>query len=423
MWLKPCAREVAAQRVGLPRLLAQVAIGAVQADRDAVEEPRSGGRVREALEVGRAARCRPGPGASGRGPRRRRDPAAQAPPTSAALATSSGQATADARLPRGGRPRSPRRASGAPIPASPTRSGCVAPSGACSSCSASTVKPQRPSSAMSSPWGRWNSTDPSLHWKRRMPNCGSASASPEGWSSSCIVSITSGVLVRNHSRPAGTQEPRRLGDPRLGIAPQARAVLRDRDVEGVVGQRHRLGAALDEREVEAVLGLQRARRGELLRSDVDADRARSAARQPRRDVGRAAAELDHVAPVDLGQRAQARLGDLPRAPGDLVVGPVAPSGRLVVGRLDAPGDPVGAGVVAEAHADWAARAWRIVLGSMKRTSSWTTSNSSTCSVPRARKKATRRWTSSSGALAPEVMPTTRVPSSHSSRTCSSLSIR
>jgi hypothetical protein len=60
---------------------------------------------------------------------------------------------------------------------------------------------------------------------------------------------------------------------------------------------------------------------------------------------------------------------------------------------------------------------------MKRTSSWTTWNSSTCSVPRARKNATRRWTSSSGALAPEVMPTTRVPSSHSSRTCSSLSIR
>ena len=38
---------------------------------------------------------------------------------------------------------------------------------------------------------------------------------------------------------------------------------------------------------------------------------------------------------------------------------------------------------------------------MKRTSSWTTSNSETSVVPRSRKKATRRCTSSSGALAPE----------------------
>ena len=44
-------------------------------------------------------------------------------------------------------------------------------------------------------------------------------------------------------------------------------------------------------------------------------------------------------------------------------------------------------------------------------------------MPRSRKNSTRRWTSSSGALAPEVMPTTRLPSSHSSRTCVSLSIR
>ena len=71
----------------------------------------------------------------------------------------------------------------------------------------------------------------------------------------------------------------------------------------------------------------------------------------------------------------------------------------------------------------AASAWRIVFGSMKRTSSRMTSNSETSSVPRARKKSTSRCTSSSGALAPEVMPTTRSPSSHSSRTCASLSIR
>ena len=37
--------------------------------------------------------------------------------------------------------------------------------------------------------------------------------------------------------------------------------------------------------------------------------------------------------------------------------------------------------------------------------------------------ATSRWTSSSGALAPEVIPTVSTPSSHSSSTCASLSIR
>ena len=41
---------------------------------------------------------------------------------------------------------------------------------------------------------------------------------------------------------------------------------------------------------------------------------------------------------------------------------------------------------------------------MKRTSSWTTSNSETSLVPRSRKKSTSRWTSSSGALAPDEMP-------------------
>ncbi len=63
------------------------------------------------------------------------------------------------------------------------------------------------------------------------------------------------------------------------------------------------------------------------------------------------------------------------------------------------------------------------LGSMKRTSSWTTWNSLTSSTPRARKKSTSAVTSSSGALAPDEIPTTRLPSSHSSRTWPALSIR
>ena len=67
----------------------------------------------------------------------------------------------------------------------------------------------------------------------------------------------------------------------------------------------------------------------------------------------------------------------------------------------------------------AASARRIDFGSMKRTSSWTTSNSSTSVVPRSRNDCTSRWTSSSGALAPEVIPSVFTPSSHASSTCSS----
>ena len=230
------------------------------------------------------------------------------------------------------------RASGAPSPPSRSRIAWLAPSGTCSSCSASTVKPQRPSSAMSSPWGRWNSTEPSLHSKRRMPNCGRASASPEGSSSSCMREHDQRRVGEEPQAAARSQEARRLGDPRFGVTPQAGAVLGDREVERVVGQRHRLGTALDEREVEAVLGLQPAGGRELFRRDVDAHRSRSAARQPRRHVGRPAAQLDHVAPVDVGQRADARLGDRPVPPGDLVVGPGAAPGLGVVVGHGAPRD-------------------------------------------------------------------------------------
>ena len=60
---------------------------------------------------------------------------------------------------------------------------------------------------------------------------------------------------------------------------------------------------------------------------------------------------------------------------------------------------------------------------MKRTSSWTVRSSPTSLAPRSRKKPTRRSTSSSGALAPEVMPTVSTPSSQASSTWVWLSIR
>src|SRR5213076_3213948 len=45
-------REVRRKRARLAGLLDQAAVGAVEAHRDPVEEPRPGGRVRQALEVG-----------------------------------------------------------------------------------------------------------------------------------------------------------------------------------------------------------------------------------------------------------------------------------------------------------------------------------------------------------------------------------
>ena len=319
--------QVAGQRVGVRRVLAQVAIGAVQADRDAVEEPLPGGRVGEALEVGERHAVglgqAPATGIRAGGGTRHRKRGGQC-----GAHGESGQATADAD--------SPRRATQISSAGQRRAHSAVtyswrelAPSGACSSCSASTVKPQRPSSAIARRGAG------GTRQSRRSTRSGACRTAARERLARGLVLV---VHREHHQRrvgeepqpAAGSQEARRLGDPRLGIAPQAGAVLGDREVERVGGQRHRLGAALDEREVQAVLGLQRVGGRELFRSHVDADRSGAAARQPRRHVGGPAAELDHVAPIDLGQRADALLGDLPVAPGDRVVRPVPAPGRGVV---------------------------------------------------------------------------------------------
>ena len=129
------------------------------------------------------------------------------------------------------------------------------------------------------------------------PRCGRRSVSPGGpprparrGSRACCCGGT-----RAAARP---QQPIRLGEPAVRVAPDARAVLGDGEVEALGRQRHVLGARLDERELEPELLLAAPRRRELGRSDVDADRARAAPGEPRGDVGRAAAELDDVEAVD-----------------------------------------------------------------------------------------------------------------------------
>ena len=108
----------------------------------------------------------------------------------------------------------------------------------------------------------------------------------------------------------------------MGVAPDAGAVLGDREVEARGGKRNVLGARLDEWKLEPELLLAPPGRGELGRSDVDADRARAPPGEPRRDVGRAAAELDDVEPFDLTERPERRLRVAEDAPGDLGLGPV-----------------------------------------------------------------------------------------------------
>ena len=93
---------------------------------------------------------------------------------------------------------------------------------------------------------------------------------------------------------ARPQQASGLGDPTLGLAPDRGAVLGERQVERRVWQGHVLGASLDERELDPKLLLALTCRRKLRRSDVDANRTRSAPRQPGREVRRPTAELDHV---------------------------------------------------------------------------------------------------------------------------------
>ena len=56
--------------------------------------------------------------------------------------------------------------------------------------------------------------------------------------------------AEEHQRAAGAKDPRRLGDPPVGIAPDRGAVLRDREVEAPVAERRPLGVGVDQWEAE-----------------------------------------------------------------------------------------------------------------------------------------------------------------------------
>ena len=78
------------------------------------------------------------------------------------------------------------------------------------------------------------------------------------------------------------------------------------------GTRRRLASTSG--NTSPVSSWQPSRGGELRGRHVDTDRARAAPREPRGEVGRAAAELDDVEPVDVAEQPQLRLGHVPNIP-------------------------------------------------------------------------------------------------------------
>ena len=104
-----------------------------------------------------------------------------------------------------------------------------------------------------------------------------------------------------HEAPAGTQDPRGLGDPPIRVAPVRGPVLGDREVEALVGEGRSFGVRVHEREVQRELLLERPGGPELARRVVETDHACAAAHQPRGDEGGPAAEFDRSKPGDVGQ--------------------------------------------------------------------------------------------------------------------------
>src|SRR5262249_40600633 len=130
------------------------------------------------------------------------------------------------------------------------------------------------------------------------------------------------------------EEPRSLGNPLSRIGPRGRAVLGDDDVERRVRERHVLPRRLDELELDPRLAHQPPRGLELCRGRVDADRTRSALREPRREVGGSTPELDDVLTGDLAEDVQLGLVPSPLAPADLAARPRAGGRSVRVLRVD-----------------------------------------------------------------------------------------
>ena len=149
-------------------------------------------------------------------------------------------------------------ATAAPIPGWPAGASRSEPGSGRSSRRSSTARPPRRSSRIMSPWPRWNSTELSSgHSNRCMPKYGRSSRSVAGRpSSSGMVEHHQHRVDQEDQLPAGAQQAGRFGDPGVRIAPDAGAVLGDRQVEAGVGERRLLGVGLQYREPQPETVLQ-----------------------------------------------------------------------------------------------------------------------------------------------------------------------
>ena len=127
-------------------------------------------------------------------------------------------------------------------------------------------------------------------------------------------STSSGELVRKTSRPPGRSSRAASAIQRSGRTRGSRRTPRARS-------RSSRRAAAPPRRRPRRAGTRGRARPACARAVASwlvdwsiADRPRAAAGEPGREVGGAAAELDRVEAVDVGQRADLRLGDLPDAP-------------------------------------------------------------------------------------------------------------
>ena len=152
------------------------------------------------------------------------------------------------------------------------------------------------------------------HSNRCMPNWGRSSRS-SALPSSGEQRMRSVELRRNDELPSGTEQPRGLGDPLVRVGPDRRSVLRHRDVERRVRQRHILAECPDELETRSrsspySAAPSPAARAWDRRRRRAARHAASARRRSRRCRSRARPRLSRTRPEGRGLPTRAR----PRSP-------------------------------------------------------------------------------------------------------------
>jgi len=157
------------------------------------------------------------------------------------------------------------------------------------------------------------------------------------------------MVTEEHQAPARPQEPMRLGNPQVRVAPDRCAVLADREVERGVGLRHRFGVAVHPLDVvDAVFDSEPAGGGELFGRVVDGVHPRASSLHPRRHVAGPAPEFDRSLTGEvIGQQREFLVRDAPDPPRRLGLGPRPLTGGNPPRRSGVPVSSVLGDVVSE----------------------------------------------------------------------------